>query len=54
MIFSLIETCKANGVEPYAYLKYALENIRTKEDLSQLLSFNFKPSLDKAPAATAN
>lgn len=54
VIFSLIETCKANNIEPYAYLKHALENIRTTEDLSQLLPFNFKPSLDKAHTVAAN
>jgi transposase len=48
VIFSLIETCEANGVEPEAYLKHALENIRTTSDLNQLLPFNFKPRQDKA------
>lgn len=42
VIFSLIETCKANDIEPYAYLKYALENIRIKDDLTQLLPLTFK------------
>ena len=27
MIYSLIETCKAHNVKPYAYLKYALSEI---------------------------
>lgn len=43
VIFSLIETCEANGVEPEAYLKHVLENIHTTKDLSQLLPYNFKP-----------
>lgn len=49
VIFSLIETCEANGIEPEAYLKHALENIRTTEDLSQLLPYNFKPTQNKLP-----
>jgi transposase len=53
VIFSLIETCEANGIEPEAYLKHALENIHTTKDLSQLLPFNFKPALNKASAAIA-
>ena len=52
-IYSLIETCEANGVEPEAYLKHALENIHTTQDLSQLLPFHFKPTKCKAPAAQA-
>jgi hypothetical protein len=53
VIFSLIETCEANGIEPEAYLKHALENIHTTKDLSQLLPYNFKPSQNKASAAVA-
>ena len=52
-IYSLIETCEANGVEPEAYLKHALENIHTTQDLSQLQPFHFKSTKSKAPAAQA-
>lgn len=41
--YSLIETAKANGVEPYAYLKYVIGNIanaETVEDLEALLPWN--------------
>jgi transposase len=53
VIFSLIETCEANGIEPEAYLKHVLENIHTTKDLSQLLPFNFKPALNKASVSIA-
>ncbi len=39
-LYSLIETAKAQGLEPYAYLKYVLErlpNIQTIEDVEALL-----------------
>lgn len=54
VIFSLIETCETNGIEPETYLKHALENIHTTKDLSKLLPFNFKPALNKEPAAVAS
>jgi transposase len=53
VIFSLIETCEANGLEPEAYLKHTLENIHTTKDLSQFLPFNFRPALNKGSAALA-
>ena len=45
IIFSLIETCKANQVEPYAYLKYVLSELpkcdaSQIEQLELLLPFN--------------
>jgi transposase len=39
-LYSLIETCKANGVEPYAYLKnlfMALPHAQTVDDYEALL-----------------
>lgn len=42
-LFSLIETCKAHKLEPYAYLKYAIKNIihaKTIEDVEALMPFN--------------
>jgi len=46
-IASLIETCKINGVEPFAYLKSTLEAIAAghpKNRIDDLLPWNFKPS----------
>jgi predicted amidohydrolase YtcJ len=46
-IASLIETCKINGVEPFAYLKSTLEAIAAghpKNHIDDLLPWNFKPS----------
>jgi len=43
--FSLIETCKLNGVDPYAYLKDVLARIRghRTDRLAELLPFNWRP-----------
>ncbi|WP_419641915.1 transposase domain-containing protein, partial [Thiolapillus sp.] len=41
--YSLIETAKANGVEPFAYLHHVLQHIgnaRTVEDIEALLPWN--------------
>ena len=38
--FTLIETAKANGLEPYAYLRYLFENLplaQTESDYLKLL-----------------
>ncbi|TCP41894.1 transposase IS66-like protein [Rhodovulum marinum] len=46
-IASLIETCKINGVEPFAYLKATLEAIANghpQSRLDDLLPWNFQPS----------
>ncbi|MCH2163419.1 MAG: transposase, partial [Marinovum sp.] len=45
-IASLIETCKLNGVEPYAYLKAKLQAIAQGNPASRidkLMPWNFKP-----------
>ena len=45
-IASLIETCKINGIEPFAYLKSALtaiDNGHLQSRLDELLPWNFKP-----------
>jgi hypothetical protein len=44
-IYSLIETCKANGVEPYSYLRYILKTlpITHTDDLEALLPYNCRP-----------
>jgi len=44
-MFSLIETAKANDVEPYAYLKYVIGNVAaadTDEALDALMPWNMK------------
>ncbi|EDM69601.1 probable insertion sequence transposase protein [Roseobacter sp. AzwK-3b] len=46
-IASLIETCKINGVEPFAYLKAtltAIANGHPQNHIEDLLPWNFKPS----------
>ena len=46
-IASLIETCKMNGVEPYAWLKSTLEKIAAghpQSRLHELLPWNFDPA----------
>ena len=46
-IASLIETCKINGVEPFAYLKATLEAIAAghpKNNIDDLLPWNFTTS----------
>lgn len=45
LFYSLIATAKANGLNPFDYLKYLFENIRsckTSEDYKALLPFNIK------------
>ena len=46
-IYTLIETCKLNGVEPFAYLCDVLDKLPTwpHKRLSELLPFNWKRSL---------
>jgi transposase len=55
--FTLIETAKANGLEPYAYLRYLFEKIpfaRTESDYLKLLPNRIdKAALDTAAAAWA-
>ena len=44
-MFSMIETAKANGIEPYVYLQYVLTNIGnadTDEALEALMPWNMK------------
>ena len=51
-IASLIETCKLNGVEPYAYLKATLEAIAAGHPASridELMPWNFKPDAQQDP-----
>ncbi|MES2674524.1 MAG: transposase domain-containing protein [Pseudomonadota bacterium] len=44
-LYSLIETAKANGLEPHAYLKKIfteLPNVKTVDDVESLLPWNCK------------
>jgi transposase len=49
VIYSLIQTCRLNQIEPYAYFKYVLANIRSwdKGDLKTLLPQFIEPQLLK-------
>ena len=53
IIFSLIETAKANGLEPYAYLRYLFAKLpfaKTVEDCLALLPKNLdKDTLSEFP-----
>jgi transposase len=45
--FSLIETAKANGLEPYAYLRHIFEKLplaQTEQDLKDMLPYNIDPA----------
>ena len=45
-LYSLMLTCRACGIEPYAWLRHVLTEMpaRPKDaDISDLLPFNFKP-----------
>lgn len=44
--YSLMETAKANGLEPYHYLKHVFERLplaQTDADIDQLLPWNIDP-----------
>ena len=46
IIFSIIETCKANEINSYNYLRYLFANIhkaKTKQDLRSILPYNIDP-----------
>ena len=49
-LYSLVMTCRANEVEPYAYLNYLFEHlpaVSTVEQIEALLPWNFKAMLDE-------
>ena len=53
LLYSLIETAKANKLEPYAYLRYIFEKLPTAsslEDYEALLPWNVTPELMNCPA----
>ena len=44
VIYSLVLTCRACGVEPYAWLRHVLTELplrRTDDDIEDLMPFNF-------------
>lgn len=44
IIYSLVETAKANGIEPYTWLRHVLEHLpaaRTADEMDKLLPWNF-------------
>jgi transposase len=45
ILYSIIETCKLNGINPFAYLKDVLTRLPTTlmKNLNQLLPYNWKP-----------
>jgi transposase len=45
LVYSLVETCKLNGVDPYAYLKEVLTRLPTlkAKDLDDLLPWRWRP-----------
>jgi transposase len=46
-IYSLVETAKANGLEPYHYSRYLfthLPTVNSEEDLAKLLPMNLRPT----------
>lgn len=48
-LFSLVETTKANGVEPHAYLTVLLERLpraKTVEDFEAVLPWSVKSEID--------
>ena len=47
-LYSLVETTKANGQEPYAWLRHALEHLpqaSSVEDFKALLPWNYSPQI---------
>jgi len=49
-LFSLVMTCRANGIEPYAYLNHIFEHLpaaSTVAQLEALLPWNVKAALDE-------
>jgi transposase len=54
LLYSLIETAKANKLEPFAYLRYIFDRLPTAsslEDYEALLPWNITPAMIDAPSA---
>ena len=41
VVYSIMLTCRACGVEPLAYLRHVLSELPQRADISDLLPFNF-------------
>jgi len=55
-LYSLVETCKANGVEPHAYLTFLFErlpHLKTVEDYEAVLPWNIRPASRAVPHQAA-
>ena len=53
-LYSLVETAKANGLEPYAYLRRVFTDLpraKTFEDIEALLPWNITPTATQSVAA---
>lgn len=51
-LFSLVETCKANSIEPHAYLSRLfarLQHLRTVEDFESMLPWNLASTSANTP-----
>ena len=48
VVYSLIETCKLNGIEPFAYLRDILARLPTHpaNRIDELLPYNWTPQYD--------
>ena len=47
-LYSLVETAKANGLEPHTYIKRVLTELpaaNTPEDIERLMPFNIQPTI---------
>jgi transposase len=55
IVYSLIETCKLNAIEPFAYLSGVLARLPTHpaNRIEELLPYHWKDARDKASAADA-
>ena len=56
-IYSIIETCKANKINAYDYLRYILDNIKKAKDnqeLRAMLPYNIDPELLKSDSNRGN
>ncbi|MBF0117109.1 MAG: transposase domain-containing protein, partial [Magnetococcales bacterium] len=55
-LYSLIETAKANGLEPYSYLRHVFEHIpaaQTLEEFEALLPWNLTKEMQPKVKAAA-
>jgi hypothetical protein len=52
-IYSLVETCKLGGIDPFAYLRDVLGHIADHKinRIDELLPWNWAPTADVAAAA---